>query len=90
MNRTSEGPNQTTDNSQNRSRMFSSTRAAGGDVRSRPPMQVRLLAPRGSIAVPEPTTVRYGGNTACLEVCSAGGILIVLDCGTGALGWAKG
>jgi CheY-like chemotaxis protein len=30
--------------------------------------------------------VRYGGNTSCVEVRSADGTLIVLDCGTGAHG----
>jgi phosphoribosyl 1,2-cyclic phosphodiesterase len=49
-------------------------------------MQVRFHGTRGSIAVPGPTTLRYGGNTACVEMRSAGGTLIVLDCGTGAFG----
>jgi phosphoribosyl 1,2-cyclic phosphodiesterase/DNA-binding response OmpR family regulator len=48
-------------------------------------MQVRFWGTRGSIAKPGPSTVRYGGNTSCVEVCSAGGTLVVLDCGTGAL-----
>src|SRR6266516_2930296 len=26
---------------------------------------------------------RYGGNTSCTEVCSAGGTLVIVDCGTG-------
>jgi phosphoribosyl 1,2-cyclic phosphodiesterase/DNA-binding response OmpR family regulator len=30
-----------------------------------------------------PSTVRYGGNTSCIEVRSNGGTLLVLDCGTG-------
>ena len=33
---------------------------------------------------PGPTTVRYGGNTSCVEVRTDAGTLIVLDCGTGA------
>jgi phosphoribosyl 1,2-cyclic phosphodiesterase len=37
---------------------------------------------RGSIACPGPDTMRYGGNTSCLEV-RAGEKLIVLDGGTG-------
>jgi len=41
---------------------------------------------RGSVAKPGPSTVRYGGNTSCVEVRSAAGTLIVLDCGTGAHG----
>jgi phosphoribosyl 1,2-cyclic phosphodiesterase len=47
-------------------------------------MRVRFWGTRGSIATPGPSTVRYGGNTSCVEVRSAKGTLIVLDCGTGA------
>jgi CheY-like chemotaxis protein len=49
-------------------------------------MDVRFWGTRGSVAKPGPTTLRYGGNTSCVEVRSAGGTLIVLDCGTGAHG----
>lgn len=37
---------------------------------------------RGSIATPGQSTVRYGGNTACVEV-RTGGQIIILDAGTG-------
>ena len=37
---------------------------------------------RGSIPTPGPTTVRYGGNTSCVEV-RGGGEIILLDAGTG-------
>ena len=47
-------------------------------------MRVRFWGTRGSIARPGPTTLRYGGNTACVEVRAADGTLVVLDCGTGA------
>jgi phosphoribosyl 1,2-cyclic phosphodiesterase len=47
-------------------------------------MRVRFWGTRGSIATPGPSTVRYGGNTSCVEVRSSRGTLIVLDCGTGA------
>ena len=47
-------------------------------------MVVRFWGTRGSIAKAGPTTVRYGGNTSCVEVRSASGTLVVLDCGTGA------
>jgi phosphoribosyl 1,2-cyclic phosphodiesterase len=47
-------------------------------------MQVTFWGTRGSIAKAGPTTVRFGGNTSCVEVRSASGTLIVLDCGTGA------
>jgi phosphoribosyl 1,2-cyclic phosphodiesterase len=38
---------------------------------------------RGSIPTPGPTTVRYGGNTPCLELRTADGWLVILDAGTG-------
>ncbi len=47
-------------------------------------MQVRFWGTRGSIATPGPATVRYGGNTSCVEVRSDSGALILIDCGTGA------
>ena len=47
-------------------------------------MRIRFWGTRGSMAKPGPTTLRYGGNTSCVEVRPADGTLIVLDCGTGA------
>lgn len=47
-------------------------------------MQVRFWGTRGSIAKPGPATVRYGGNTSCVEVRTDDGQLLILDCGTGA------
>jgi len=38
---------------------------------------------RGSIPSPGPHTVRYGGNTTCLEIWTDDGQLIILDAGTG-------
>jgi len=38
---------------------------------------------RGSIPSPGPSTVRYGGNTPCVEVRTGEGWLIILDAGTG-------
>jgi phosphoribosyl 1,2-cyclic phosphodiesterase/ActR/RegA family two-component response regulator len=43
---------------------------------------IRFWGVRGSIPVPGPKTVGYGGNTSCVEV-RADGELIVLDAGTG-------
>jgi len=43
---------------------------------------VRLWGTRGSVASPGPDTVRYGGNTSCVEVRTASALLI-LDAGTG-------
>lgn len=47
-------------------------------------MRVRFWGTRGSIATPGPTTIRYGGNTSCVEATSEAGTLLILDCGTGA------
>ena len=47
-------------------------------------MRVRFWGTRGSIATPGAGTVRYGGNTSCVEVVTAGGARFILDCGTGA------
>jgi phosphoribosyl 1,2-cyclic phosphodiesterase/CheY-like chemotaxis protein len=47
-------------------------------------MRIRFWGTRGSIPKPGPATVRYGGNTSCVEVRTASGVLILLDCGTGA------
>jgi CheY-like chemotaxis protein/phosphoribosyl 1,2-cyclic phosphodiesterase len=49
-------------------------------------MDVRFWGTRGSLAKPGPTTLRYGGNTSCVELRGDDGTLIVLDCGTGAHG----
>jgi phosphoribosyl 1,2-cyclic phosphodiesterase len=46
-------------------------------------MRITLWGTRGSLASPVPETVRYGGNTACVEVRGADGTLLVLDAGTG-------
>jgi phosphoribosyl 1,2-cyclic phosphodiesterase len=46
-------------------------------------MRVKFWGTRGSIPSPGPSTVRYGGNTPCVEVRSDGGTLLILDCGTG-------
>lgn len=47
-------------------------------------MYIQFWGTRGSLAKPGLTTVRYGGNTSCVEVRTADGMHIVLDCGTGA------
>src|SRR5262249_15733173 len=47
-------------------------------------MGVQVWGTRGSIAKPGPSTARYGGNTSCIEVRSARGTLVIIDCGTGA------
>ena len=52
------------------------------------PMSVRFWGVRGSYPVPGPTTMRYGGNTSCVEVrLAAPGTpdvpRIIIDAGTG-------
>ena len=46
-------------------------------------MKVRFWGVRGSIPSPGPHTMRYGGNTTCIEVRSDDDSLIILDAGTG-------
>jgi phosphoribosyl 1,2-cyclic phosphodiesterase/CheY-like chemotaxis protein len=46
-------------------------------------VRVQFWGTRGSIATPGPSTARYGGNTSCIEVRSARGTLVIVDCGTG-------
>ena len=46
------------------------------------PVRIKFWGTRGSIAVPGPGTLRYGGNTTCLEV-RADGEIVVLDAGSG-------
>ena len=47
-------------------------------------MDIRFWGTRGSLAKPGRMTLRYGGNTSCVEVRGDDSTLIVLDCGTGA------
>src|SRR5437763_3858907 len=46
-------------------------------------MKFTFWGVRGSIPSPGPRTVRYGGNTTCIEVRSKDDTLLVLDAGTG-------
>ncbi|HEX5178148.1 MAG TPA: MBL fold metallo-hydrolase [Gemmatimonadaceae bacterium] len=46
-------------------------------------LTLRFWGTRGSIPTPGPATVRYGGNTPCVEVRTAAGALVILDAGTG-------
>ncbi|MBF0107796.1 MAG: MBL fold metallo-hydrolase [Magnetococcales bacterium] len=46
-------------------------------------MKLTFRGVRGSIPVPGPGTLRYGGNTTCLEIRGDQGELIILDAGTG-------
>lgn len=46
-------------------------------------MRVTFRGVRGSVPTPGPSTVRYGGNTVCVDARLSDGSLIVLDAGTG-------
>jgi ribonuclease BN (tRNA processing enzyme) len=46
-------------------------------------MRLTIWGCRGSLATPGPETVRYGGNTSCVELRLDDGTLLVLDAGTG-------
>src|SRR5436309_4041363 len=47
-------------------------------------VQVQFWGTRGSLAKPGRNTLRYGGNTSCVQLNSPGGSLVIIDCGTGA------
>ncbi len=46
-------------------------------------MKVKFWGTRGSIAVPGRDTIKYGGNTTCVEVMLEGDIRVIIDAGTG-------
>ena len=46
-------------------------------------LKLRFWGTRGSIPSPGPETVKYGGNTSCIELQLANGTLLVFDAGTG-------
>ncbi len=46
-------------------------------------MKLRFWGTRGSIAVPGKDTIRYGGNTCCVEITTETGTKIIIDAGTG-------
>ena len=46
-------------------------------------MRIRVWGCRGSLAAPGADTLRYGGNTSCVEVRGDNGEVLVLDAGTG-------
>lgn len=46
-------------------------------------MILRFRGVRGSIPIPGSSTVKYGGNTTCIEIRTDGGELIIIDAGTG-------
>jgi phosphoribosyl 1,2-cyclic phosphodiesterase len=46
-------------------------------------MRLTIWGCRGSVPTPGPDTLRYGGNTSCVEVSLDDGTNLVLDAGTG-------
>jgi len=46
-------------------------------------VRVNIWGARGSIPAPGPETMRYGGNTSCVEVTLSDGSTLILDAGTG-------
>ncbi len=46
-------------------------------------MDIRFWGTRGSIPAPGPSTLRYGGNTSCVEIRLKDGTLIIVDAGSG-------
>ena len=46
-------------------------------------MKIKVWGARGSIPAPGPETMRYGGNTSCVEVTLHDGSTLILDAGTG-------
>lgn len=46
-------------------------------------MKVKVWGCRGSLAAPGPRTVKYGGNTSCVQVILEDETLLILDAGTG-------
>jgi phosphoribosyl 1,2-cyclic phosphodiesterase len=50
---------------------------------SGPVAKLNFLGVRGSTPTVDPATLRYGGNTPCLELTAPDGTQFILDCGTG-------
>ena len=46
-------------------------------------MKVKIWGARGSVPSPGPETIRYGGNTSCVQVTLEDGTVLALDAGTG-------
>jgi phosphoribosyl 1,2-cyclic phosphodiesterase len=49
-------------------------------------VNIRIWGARGSVPAPGPETMRYGGNTSCVQLGLSDGSLLVLDAGTGIRG----
>jgi phosphoribosyl 1,2-cyclic phosphodiesterase len=49
-------------------------------------MKVKFWGVRGSFPVPGEKTIKYGGNTSCVEIVTDSGMEIIVDAGTGIRG----
>lgn len=63
-------------------RMSVRPKPAGEPATGAEPVRLKFWGVRGSIPTPGPQTVRFGGNTSCVEV-RADGQIVILDAGTG-------
>ncbi|HUF50105.1 MAG TPA: MBL fold metallo-hydrolase [Longimicrobiales bacterium] len=50
---------------------------------AQPALRVRCWGTRGSLPSPGPATVRFGGNTSCVELQGAAGERLIFDAGSG-------
>ena len=57
--------------------------ATGRRRAGRESMKIKVWGARGSIPAPGPETMRYGGNTSCVELTLSDGSTLILDAGTG-------
>lgn len=48
-------------------------------------MEATFWGVRGSVPAPGPEMNRYGGNTSCVELRTRGGVLLLIDMGTGSI-----
>ena len=46
-------------------------------------MRIRFWGVRGTIPTPGPQTVRYGGNTSCIDILTSDQQVIIIDAGSG-------
>src|SRR5687767_5392536 len=46
-------------------------------------MEITFWGVRGSYPVPGRATVRYGGQTSCVDIRTASGTAVIIDAGTG-------
>jgi phosphoribosyl 1,2-cyclic phosphodiesterase len=56
---------------------------AEGEAASGPAVKLRFWGVRGSTPTSDRDTLRFGGNTPCVELTTPEGARVILDCGTG-------